>query len=634
LAREAAVTIGPDRSRALLWTALVLLGVACALWAWDLTTLVRAALPAGRVLAATLLGAASLIATLVAMRARVRESRDRAMIDSALRASERKFAGILAIAADAIISVDDEQRILHFNRGAEEIFGWSESEVTGRPLEQLLPERFRGTHSAHIAHFSRSANVARRMGERREIYGLRKDGREFPAEASISRLESEGRQVFTIVLRDITVRKQREDDDRFLSRAGAVLGASLDYESTLRSVVHLAVPYLADCCVLDVGDSTDALRRVVSVHEDPDLTKRLRVFETRHVDDPRWPFPSAVPFGEETIVVRNALPADWARTEAPSEGYGALVETLGIHAMLTLPLVARDRLLGALTLLATDPERRYGPEQQALAESMVKLAALAVDNAWLFQSARRVADARDEILGVVSHDLRNPLSAIGMCARVLLDSPPEDAAARRELLAAILESTGLMHRLIQDLLDVSMIESGHLTVNRQPESLERIIERVLAMLDQPALERDIAVSVNLEPSLPRVDVDGARIVQVLANLVANAVKFTESGGRVSVGARREGEFVVVEVTDTGVGIPADHLPHIFDRYWHARRTARTAGTGLGLAIARGIVDAHGGQLWVESEVGKGSTFSFTVPVSVALIVGSADATDRALSVTR
>jgi signal transduction histidine kinase len=302
--------------------------------------------------------------------------------------------------------------------------------------------------------------------------------------------------------------------------------------------------------------------------------------------------------------------------------------------MLTLPLVARDRLLGALTLLATDPERRYGPEQQALAESMVKLAALAVDNAWLFQSARRVADARDEILGVVSHDLRNPLSAIGMCARVLLDSPPEDAAARRELLAAILESTGLMHRLIQDLLDVSMIESGHLTVNRQPESLERIIERVLAMLDQPALERDIAVSVNLEPSLPRVDVDGARIVQVLANLVANAVKFTESGGRVSVGARREGEFVVVEVTDTGVGIPADHLPHIFDRYWHARRTARTAGTGLGLAIARGIVDAHGGQLWVESEVGKGSTFSFTVPVSVALIVGSADATDRALSVTR
>ena len=634
MARDAAVSIGRDRSRALLWTALALLGVACALWTWDLATAVRAALPSGRVLAATLLGAGSLVAALLAVRALVRESREHAMMDSALRASERKFAGILAIAADAIISIDGQQRILHFNHGAEETFGWSESDVTGQRLDMLLPERFRGAHAGHIAHFGRSGDVARRMGERREIYGLRRDGHEFPAEASISRLDSEGDQVFTVVLRDITVRKQRENYERFLARAGAVLGASLDYESTLRSVVHLAVPYLADCCVLDVGESPNALRRVVSVHEDPDLTKRLRVLETRHVDNPHWPFPSALAFDEEIPIARNALPADWVRSEAPSDGYGTLIESLGVHAMLTVPLVARERPVGALTLLATDPARRYDPEQQALAGSLVKLAAFAVDNAWLFQHARQVADARDEILGVVSHDLRNPLSAIGMCARVLLDSPPEDAAARRELLAAILESTGLMHRLIQDLLDVSMIESGHLTINRQPESLERIIERVLAMLDQPALERDIAVSVNLEHPLPLVDVDGARVVQLLANLVANAVKFTDNGGRVSVGARSEGDHVIVEVSDTGVGIPADHLPHIFDRYWHARRTARTAGTGLGLAIARGIVEAHGGRLLVESELGKGSKFSFTIPASGVASSSVADIADRAVSATR
>ncbi len=290
------------------------------------------------------------------------------------------------------------------------------------------------------------------------------------------------------------------------------------------------------------------------------------------------------------------------------------IGSLGITGMMTVPLVARNRTIGALTMLATGTGRHYGPDQRALVEALVKLGALAIDNAFLYQSAQRAAAARDEILGVVSHDLRNPLSAIAMCARVLVNAPPGEAADQRELVAAILESTDMMHRLIQDLLDVSMIESGHLAIQRQPEALPDLLERVLAMVRDAARERNVVVRNALAPALPEVHVDAGRVVQVLANLIANAVKFTESGGVITVSAAVAGSEVVVDVHDTGVGIPPEHLPHIFDRYWHARRSARTAGTGLGLAIARGIVEEHGGRLWVESTEGEGSTFHFSVPV--------------------
>jgi signal transduction histidine kinase len=160
-----------------------------------------------------------------------------------------------------------------------------------------------------------------------------------------------------------------------------------------------------------------------------------------------------------------------------------------------------------------------------------------------------------------------------------------------------------------------MIESGHLTIDRRQENVRAIVGRVLAMIEQPALNRDITVRVDVPRTLPEVNVDAARIIQVLANLLGNAVKFTEGGGTIAVEARESAEGVELLVTDTGAGIPAEHIPHIFDRYWHARRSARTAGTGLGLAIARGIVEAHGGRIWVRSVLGKGSDFHFTLPLN-------------------
>jgi PAS domain S-box-containing protein len=529
-----------------------------------------------------------------------------------LRASEQQAAGITSITIDAIITIDEQQRIIVFNHGAETTFGWSSDEVMGKPLTILLPDRVHEIHARHIARFGAGTEVARRMGQRQEIVGRRRDGSEFPAEASISRLDLPGRRLYTVVLRDITDRHRQLQDERFLAGAGETLSASLDYESTLVSAVHLAVPHLADCCVLDLCDDNGMTRRIASVHEDHDRTKALRALEHRNEPPSDWPFPVATVMDERSTVTINGDPA--ATPAGQSDPRPDIVARLGTRSLTSLPLVARGRLVGVLTLLTTDASRTLDSDRVSVAESVSRLLALSIDNAGLYQTAQRATVARDEILGAVSHDLRNPLAAISLCARAL--SSETNDKDRREIVGAIVESAGMMNHMIEDLLDVSTIDSGHFRVDPSPQEVEPLLNRVIEMTSGAANERHVEVRSALPPSLPTVNVDPTRFVQVLANLVGNAVKFTDSGGIVTISAQPNANHAVISVRDTGIGIPREHLPHIFDRHWHARRTARTAGTGLGLAIARGIVHAHGGRIWVDSTEGVGSTFSFTVPIAL------------------
>jgi signal transduction histidine kinase len=217
------------------------------------------------------------------------------------------------------------------------------------------------------------------------------------------------------------------------------------------------------------------------------------------------------------------------------------------------------------------------------------------------------------VLGVVSHDLRNPLSAIAMLARGLRD-PDTDAAARGEMADSITQAARWMQRLIQDLLDVSAIEARRLSVERVPVAIAPIVATAVSLVGPDAGERGLTMDVAVPDELPLVEADAERVVQVLTNLLGNAVKFTPPGGALSVTARNTEGTVILSVSDTGPGIPATELPNVFARYWHARRSSDRRGSGLGLAIAHGIVEAHGGRIWAESAVGRGSTFSFSLPV--------------------
>jgi PAS domain S-box-containing protein len=532
--------------------------------------------------------------------------------DEELRASEAKFAGILAIAADAIITIDESHRIMHFNQGAEEIFGYTAAEAIGQPLAILLPERFRPTHDAHVREFAQGAEPSRRMGHRREVAGRRKDGSEFPAEASISKLDlPTGERILTVVLRDITERKRAEDSDRFLTDAGRRLAQSLQFDAVLEAIGDLAIPMLGDACFIDVVED-GTIRRAACAGSDAHQHTMNRL-ATEFA--PTWDSPSPV-----VDVLRRGRPElvdhvddEWITTTEEHTEAITLWRELGVRALYIVPLTVGDRTFGALTLLDLGQRTsRFAPEGRTLAQQFAIAGSLALENARLYASARRATTARDEVLAVVSHDLRNPISAIAMCARILREAPPADPVESEKMLTAITEATVWMQQLIRDLLDVSAIEAGRLSVERRPSALASIVATAVGMVSGEVEQRSITLTVELPPDLRTVNVDANRIVQVITNLLGNAIKFTDAGGTVTVRAANGPTTVVVSVEDSGVGMEPEVLNRIFDRFFQVRPTPRR-GSGLGLAIARGIIEAHGGRIWVESEAGRGSVFSFSLP---------------------
>ena len=539
----------------------------------------------------------------------------RAGVESALRASEAKFAGILEIAADAIISVDEQHRILHFNRGAELAFGYSAADLLGEPLARLLPSRYEHSHGAHVRGFGESPESSRQMGERREIFGRRRDGTEFPAEASISKLATaNGARVYTVLLRDVTERRRRDDDQRRLAFAVATLGETLEVDVTERSIAQLPLPWLGDGAVLDVLTGTQKLRRVAALTGIASLDAALAAVAAHAIDlDSPSRVVDVLRRGRTDLVPE--VDDEWLEAHTADADELLRMRALGMRSVLLLPLVAREHVLGVLKIFRVQGRPAFTDADRVIAEELALRAAFALDNARLYATARQATLARDHALGVVSHDLRNPISAIGMSARALLASIPPDDQERRDLVSNIMESQDLTQRMIRDLLDVASIEVGRLRVERRPEPLAPILERAVALFEREAADRSVTVALSVDGDLPAVSGDAGRLVQVLSNLIANALRFTDRLGCVTVSARRDGDEVEVSVADTGSGIPTANLPVIFERYWTVRGNAPKGGTGLGLAIARSIVEAHGGRIWAESEVGMGSTFKFTVRVA-------------------
>lgn len=524
-------------------------------------------------------------------------------------ASQALFSAILSIAADAIITVDEEQRVLQFNEGAERIFGYTEREIVGQPLELLLPTRFHGPHRRHVNEFGAGHEAARQMGHRREIYGRRKDGTEFPAEASIAQLQlPSGHRVFSAVLRDVTERKRAEQGQDFMLATSTALASTLDFETIVASVPALAARALGDWCALDVLDTNGAMRHVdASVDAESTLSRALRELYPLDADSP-WPAQDVLRTGRAISAVTDT---EWLEAHTLD---GVALERLresGLDSVVLIPLRARERVLGVLTLARSGSGRRFDAADVTLATEFASRAALAIDNAQLYGSAHRATRARDEVLGVVSHDLRNPLSAIAMCASALR-AGSVDGETSMSLAGTIAESAEWMQRLIRDLLDVAALESGRLTLERRAEPVGDLLDRTTELFSSAAAERGITLQVA---PAPQTDVFGdfERLLQVLANLVGNALKFTDRGGSVTISATDRTSDVLFQVTDSGAGIPHEHFAHLFELYWHTQHEGRARGSGYGLSIAKGIVVAHGGQIEVESRVGEGSTFCFSVP---------------------
>jgi PAS domain S-box-containing protein len=412
---------------------------------------------------------------------------------------------------------------------------------------------------------------------------------------------------------DITERKLEEQAQRFIAQASALLETSLDQDVILNGLARLAVPTLADYCLIDVLQESGGLQRVAKAHFDPAKEALLRETEA----------PSAEPDADHDLVyraVRGRQPvlvrecsdsALEALKIAPSQR--ETLRKLAATSFMIVPLLTREQVLGAITLGAGDSGRHYDLMDLLTAEQLAQRAARTIDNGRLYNHAQRAIRARDEVLAVVSHDLRNPLSTISLSASLLMDESTERRAQPSRFLGVIKRSADQASTMIKNLLDISSIEAGHFSVNRSREDIAELMRQAHEFL-APLAEKK---SIHLEWETPEqhlvASADANQLHRVFSNLVGNALKFTPEGGVVTVRAdATEGELQF-SVSDNGPGIPADQLPHVFDRFWQARKGDRR-GAGLGLSIARGIVEAHGGRIWVESQLGNGTTFHFTVPL--------------------
>jgi PAS domain S-box-containing protein len=398
-----------------------------------------------------------------------------------------------------------------------------------------------------------------------------------------------------------TARRQLEA----LAGVSDEIAVSLDPDEALRQLAVRAVPAFADYCVTYAADER-AIRPVGCAHRDP--AKLSFVEELAH----GIPV-SRVDQAGPGMVIRLGEPClipvfSFAATGPLSPGdVRAGVEP---RSIMTVPMNARGRTLGAITLVATsDSGRRFDEGDLKMAMELANRAALLVDNARLYVEARTAIRSRDEMVAFVSHDLRGPLQSISAATASLKLEPQTDDNA--ESIESITRASTQMHRLVQDLLDVSLLEAGRLPINREPVDLLDLVLELQTLVVPQIKASSVGLETRLAPELPSVSIDRHRILAVLLNLVGNALKFGAAGGVVTVGAERAEGAVRLWVQDTGSGISPEQIDRVFDRFWRAKSSG---GAGLGLAVAKGIVEAHGGRIGVTSHLGAGSTFFFTLPL--------------------
>jgi PAS domain S-box-containing protein len=543
--------------------------------------------------------------------AQVEDITERKRAERALRASEAKFSGLVSIAPDAIVSVDEEQRLVIFNRSAERIFGWTAAEVLGKKLDVLIPERLRAQHRQHFETFAASAEDTRFLHERPGIFGLRKDGTEFPGEAAISKLVLDGTRLFTVVMRDITDRLRTEREQHFLAEFSAVLSSSLDVDATLTKIAWLATREFTDCCFVDLVQEGGAAKRHAVAHADP--AKEAPCWILRQISPDQPSLVRAAIVSGQPVLEAN-ISDELLQSVAQSPAHLRALRELSPTSFVVAPMTARGRMLGALAFITTRPPRRHDARDLNFAKELAERAALALENARLYELARRAVQVREEVLGIVAHDLRNPLNVIHVQSELLRRRGAEPERRAQKPVDTIRRAADRMNRLIQDLLDVTRMEAGRLTVERTRVAPRALLLDVLEASRLLADAASLCIQVELSSKLPDLLADRDRLQQVFENLLSNAIKFTPAHGRILVGAQPRGSEVLFWVSDTGPGIPEADLPHLFDRFWQAKAADRR-GAGLGLPIVKGLVEAHGGHIWVKSEVGQGTTFFFTVPTA-------------------
>ncbi len=552
----------------------------------------------------------------------------RVRAENEARESAELVESILGNVEDAITAVDDQKLYVFANEHAARLLGFrSRDELIGRNFDSVadlfdvfdesgneLPPERRPIQRAVIDGMSGEMIFGLRRKGSREIRWLR--SHTAPVRAGNGRV-----RLVVTVLHDITEQRRRDTADRYLASATALLATSLDVDATLSKLAQLAVPSLADWAVVDLieGSPREEPRRVAIAHVDPGKLALAREIQARFPS--RWDPEAAT--GIEAVI-RTGKPelvpdvpeeslANWSNGPEHLE----LLRKLAIRSFLCVPLVTHgNRTVGALTLFSGPNRRAYDEHDLAFAQEFGRRAGTAVENARLYRTVALANRQKDEFIAMLAHELRNPLAPM-VNAVHLLGLPGLKPATRNRAQEVLNRQLRHLARLVDDLLDVSRITRGKVELRREHLDLCNLATEVAS--DQAATFEDQGIELVIDcPGEAIVFGDRTRLAQVIGNLLANALKFTPSGGKVTVRAQAtDRKTAEVVVTDSGAGINPEDIGALFEPFVQGDRSLdRTrGGLGLGLAVVKGIVELHGGQVRAASPgVGLGSTFTIGLPL--------------------
>ncbi len=499
-----------------------------------------------------------------------REINDRQLAQIALTESQQTLAGILDTADEGIISIDQAQKIIIFNQGAERIFGYTPEEILGQSLDILLPEAFRQIHRQHIQNFGNSEEKSRKMVQRSgTVFGRRRSGEEFPAEASISKLHSRDGAIFTVMLKDITERQQAEQalrrsekQLRLLTNALPVLIAYIDAQQRYRFNNQAHENWFENVCEQINGCYIWEIIGAVAYHQ---IQNHIQAV-----------------FSRQSVSFEVELPYQNNSSRWVSASFIPDCEPLG-------------EVKGFFALFSDISEHKA------------------------------IERVKSEFVSVVSHELRTPLTSIHGVLQ-LLDAGRLDKLSEttQEMVAIALRNTDRLVRLINDVLDLERMESGRESMAQRScdgiELIQQAVDTMQTMAQQHGVSLYVSIGkekvetpLNHPPIMLWADSD--HILQTLTNLISNAIKFSPQESQVWVSLEEQESQLLFAVKDQGRGIPAEKLETVFERFQQvdASDSRQKGGTGLGLAICRHIVEKHHGKIWVESTLNEGSTFYFTLP---------------------
>ena len=427
------------------------------------------------------------------------------------------------------------------------------------------------------------------------------------------RLELQRQQLFSNEQAARIAAQAAEKRSNFLAEASSVLASSLDYRTTLTSVAQLAVPTLADWCIVDVIENNlPVFTNPVIVASEPAKDTLIRELQQRYpisVDADYGPA-KVLQTGKPELVT-NILESSLQKKSSNEEHF-SLLRQLQVKSQMVVPLLVRERKLGTILFASAQPGRHYTTVDLEMAEELAQRAAFAIENAQLYQQAQEANRIKEEFLAIVSHELRTPLNSMLGWVQVIR-TRKWDQAITSKALETIERNAKLQRKLIEDILDISRIVQGQIRLNIRKVDLLPVIHAAIEAVHPTSEIKNIQIESNLDSSVGQVMGDAERLQQVIWNLLSNAVKFTPNGGRVEVYLEQVNSNAQITVSDTGKGISADFLPYIFERFRQADSTTTRAdnGLGLGLAIVHHLVEMHSGTVYAVSE-GEGTGAKFTV----------------------